>query len=239
MTTTTAHPLGTLAARRRFNKKMRAKGVPAKVCGRCHAVKAHSAFPLARKAADGRDAYCSACARAAVAAHLSDPAKRAAHNARTRSLRAEYARRPIDLGDSHLPKQCTTPAAGGCGRLLTRYEFNRNRSHADFRDPWCRDCKSRRNADRALMHRLRLADYWEEQGIFSCHICAGDFSEDDEIHIDHNWPRALGGTDDIWNLMPAHALCNMSKKDADPWVFLPQSLADAGIDFHAAYRAKP
>ncbi|WP_406717898.1 HNH endonuclease [Streptomyces althioticus] len=138
-----------------------------------------------------------------------------------------------------LPKRCLPPTSGGCGQQLIRGDFPRKRSVADQRHPLCRFCQSRRDADRYLMHRLRLADHWEEQGIFNCHICAGDFSEDDEIHIDHVWPRARGGTDDVWNMYPAHALCNMSKSDADPWEFLPRTLADAGLDFWAAFRAKP
>ncbi|GHA85626.1 hypothetical protein GCM10010330_44910 [Streptomyces tendae] len=55
MTTNTAegHPLSTQAARRRFNKEMRTKGIPAKVCGRCRAVKGVDAF--------SKSGYCAPC----------------------------------------------------------------------------------------------------------------------------------------------------------------------------------
>jgi 5-methylcytosine-specific restriction endonuclease McrA len=117
---------------------------------------------------------------------------------------------------------------------LIRGDFNRNRSNADQRDHWCRDCRARKDANRRLIQRLRLLDYWDEIGVYNCYLCQQEFSDDDEIHVEHVMPRALGGSDDRENLLPAHAACNLRKHDADPWEYLPVVLAERGIDFDRA-----
>ncbi|MGA5434803.1 HNH endonuclease [Streptomyces cellulosae] len=215
------NPLATLSARRRFNKAMRAKRVPAKVCSRCLAVKALSAFRMDRSKPDGRGSYCTACDRATRAEYL-------------REYRAANRSRPLDIGDGHLPKRCAPITSGGCGRLLIRGDFSRKRSSPDQRDQLCRDCMARKDADRRLIKRLRLVEYWDEIGAYTCHLCQRDFAEDDEIHIEHIMPKALGGSDDRENLLPAHAECNMRKSDADPLEYLPVVLAARGIDFFKA-----
>lgn len=43
-----------------------------------------------------------------------------------------------------------------------------------------------------------------------CRLCGKDIPEGD-LHIDHIFPVALGGTDDLDNLQPAHSRCNISK----------------------------
>ncbi|MFD3623240.1 HNH endonuclease [Streptomyces sp. NPDC058698] len=213
----------------------------AKRCGRCGEAKGLREFPLKRSAPDGRYTYCAACVHAVNAARRSDPELRAAElaqqrerrandpelraqrNAQKRSRSAEYARRPIDLGDSHLPKRCTTPAAGGCGRLLTRYEFNRKRSSADFREPWCRACKGRRNAERralkmsAQVEPFSAADqvaHWLDAGYlmtsddrFLCVYCGSAPAE----HEEHVQPLSRGGEHSVWNTAPACEPCNLSK----------------------------
>lgn len=37
------------------------------------------------------------------------------------------------------------------------------------------------------------------------------------LQVDHFEPTAMGGGDDIWNLMPACDRCNASKNGLDPW----------------------
>jgi len=243
----TAHPLATLSARARFNKAMRDKGVPAKVCSRCLAVKALSAFPKNRSKPDGRQSYCKECDRAACAEYraVNAEARRAylreyrAANADTlrEYKRAYYAAnrsRPLDIGDGHLQKRCAPSTSGGCGRLLIRGDFPRKRSNADQRAPLCRECVARRNADRYLIKKLRLAEYWDEIGAYTCYLCQQEFTENDVIHVEHIMPRALGGSDDRENLLPAHAACNLRKHDADPLEYLPVVLAERGIDFYKA-----
>jgi len=43
-----------------------------------------------------------------------------------------------------------------------------------------------------------------------CGLCGGDVAPED-IHIDHIWPRSLGGSNHPDNLQVAHSSCNMSK----------------------------
>ncbi|MBX6361983.1 MAG: HNH endonuclease [Acidobacterium ailaaui] len=93
---------------------------------------------------------------------------------------------------------------------------------------------ARRDANRYLMKKLRLLEYWDEIGAYNCYLCQQEFAADDVIHVEHVMPRALGGTDDRANLLPAHAACNLRKHDADPWEYLPVVLAERGIDFFKA-----
>jgi len=217
----TAHPLASRSARARFNKAMRDKGVPAKVCSRCLAVKAFSAFSMDRSKPDGRGSYCTACNRATSAEH-------------NREYRAANRARPLDIGDGHLRKRCLPVTSGGCGRLLIRGDFGRLRRSHDQRQQLCRDCMARRGADRYLIKKLRLVEYWDEIGAYNCYLCQREFAEDDVIHVEHVMPRALGGSDDRENLLPAHAECNLRKSDADPLEYLPVVLAERGIDFYKA-----
>ncbi len=47
----------------------------------------------------------------------------------------------------------------------------------------------------------------------SCHYCGERLQLDGAWHADHAHPRALGGTDDIINLVAACARCNLAKRD--------------------------
>jgi hypothetical protein len=227
------HPLATRAARRRFNKAMRDKGIPAKACARCLAVKGLTAFQMDRSKPDGRGAYCTACDRARCAEYnaVNAEARRECARKHGREYRAANRARPLDLGDGHLPKRCAPVTSGGCGRELIRGDFNRDRNRSDQRTQLCRDCVARRDANRKLIKRLRLLEYWDEIGVYNCYLCQREFAEDDVIHVEHVMPRALGGTDDRENLLPAHAECNWRKRDADPWEYLPVVLSERGIDF--------
>ena len=44
-----------------------------------------------------------------------------------------------------------------------------------------------------------------------CGICGEDIKAGDAIHIDHIVPFSKGGTSEIDNLQPTHAVCNMRK----------------------------
>lgn len=255
-----ASPLADRTARNRYNKSLRAKGAGAKACSCCHVVRAASQFSPDKRNADGLQSRCKVCDAEystrnaekisvrkrlynAVNADAQREYRRKRYQANaelfresTRNYRAANRSRPLDLGDAHLPKRCTTTANGGCGELLTRGDFPRKRETADQRYPLCRDCRSRRDVDRELIRKLRLHAYWDAAGIYDCYLCGCGFSADDEIHIEHIQPRALGGNDDPANLRPAHAECNMAKSDADPYTYLPRVLAEYGVDFHQAMR---
>jgi len=65
--------------------------------------------------------------------------------------------------------------------------------------------KPKRGPVPKLLRRLVLA----RDGMV-CGICGGSIPEGD-LHIDHIFPVARGGTDDPTNLQPAHSRCNISK----------------------------
>jgi 5-methylcytosine-specific restriction endonuclease McrA len=54
----------------------------------------------------------------------------------------------------------------------------------------------------------RLEVYQRTNGI--CYLCHSFVSFDD-FHIDHVIPLAIGGTNDLSNLLPAHRICNQVK----------------------------
>lgn len=66
-----------------------------------------------------------------------------------------------------------------------------------------------------------------------CYICGFGLLVE-EIAVDHVIPRAKGGTNDPWNLMPVHKSCNSKKRDRlDYPIVLPHlvaELAHIGID---------
>lgn len=44
-----------------------------------------------------------------------------------------------------------------------------------------------------------------------CSLCGLPILRKRDMHLDHRLPRALGGTDALVNLAPAHAACNRRK----------------------------
>ena len=46
-----------------------------------------------------------------------------------------------------------------------------------------------------------------------CHYCRAPLTLDGQWHVEHQMPRALGGTDDAANLVAACAPCNLAKGD--------------------------
>ena len=59
--------------------------------------------------------------------------------------------------------------------------------------------------------RVAIYRKWDACGGL-CYIC-GTHLELNDITVDHVYPAAKGGTNDIQNLMPAHKLCNIRKRD--------------------------
>lgn len=55
-----------------------------------------------------------------------------------------------------------------------------------------------------------LRDFIIERDGLLCGICGLAVPADD-VHIDHVYPRALGGSDEADNLQVAHSRCNMRK----------------------------
>lgn len=53
-----------------------------------------------------------------------------------------------------------------------------------------------------------------------CHYCSRPLTLDGSWHIEHQLPRALGGTDDPLNLVAACGPCNLSKSDQTALEFM-------------------
>lgn len=74
--------------------------------------------------------------------------------------------------------------------------------------------------DAELIEKVRM--YQKVADDITCAYCglrSGD-APHIEFHIDHIWPRALGGTNDDENLCDACAPCNHRKRDKRGWVTL-------------------
>lgn len=59
-----------------------------------------------------------------------------------------------------------------------------------------------------LLLRVAERDKWK------CHVCGQGYISGDPWHIDHDKPRAKGGTNHVKNLRLAHRRCNHGKSDA-------------------------
>lgn len=94
-------------------------------------------------------------------------------------------------------------------------ELNKERLRAQHKERWARYATTFKEFQSVYGSRSprRVAIYrkWDACGEL-CYIC-GFHVELDEIHVDHVFPVAKGGTNDIGNLMPAHRLCNIRKGD--------------------------
>ena len=72
-------------------------------------------------------------------------------------------------------------------------------------------CQSCRQATATGLRRLLPRLIADQKGI--CPICCKLLPEkiSAEIHVDHRWPKAFGGTDDFENLQATHTPCNKGK----------------------------
>lgn len=57
-----------------------------------------------------------------------------------------------------------------------------------------------------------------------CHYCSTPLTLDGKWHIEHAFPRALGGLDEVSNLFAACVPCNLAKRDRTALEFVTQSL---------------
>lgn len=64
----------------------------------------------------------------------------------------------------------------------------------------------------------------------SCHYCNASLKLDGPWHVEHMFPRALGGLDEISNLVAACVPCNLSKRDRTAFEFVLEQQADQNGD---------
>lgn len=142
-----------------------------------------------------------------------NPARRRAQRAQDRAKLRDRTPDEVAAARERLRPQGFKPC-GRCRELLPLDAFGANRSTPDGLRGICRACDA---APKLLRRALPL---WEERGTYACVYCDAPFE-----HVDHAHPRALGGTDDPTNLVPACAECNLSKNDMP----LPVWLAYIGV----------
>lgn len=58
-----------------------------------------------------------------------------------------------------------------------------------------------------------------------CHYCDCDLQVDGDWHVEHQMPKALGGSDEAVNLAAACSPCNLSKSDRSAVEFVSRSTA--------------
>ncbi|MCB2039169.1 MAG: HNH endonuclease, partial [Ottowia sp.] len=68
--------------------------------------------------------------------------------------------------------------------------------------------------------RRRRSIFEQSQG--RCHYCGAALDLTGKWHIEHQLPRALGGTDEGLNLVAACVPCNLSKSDRTAIEFVTQ-----------------
>ncbi|MBZ6088975.1 HNH endonuclease [Streptomyces olivaceus] len=208
MLTNRPAPLSTLAARRKFNSAMRAKGIPAKVCGCCLVVRGHAAFSVDRKAPDGHRGRCRACDVETKAAYHAerrdDPEYRASNAARSARWRAENL-------DKARAKSARWRAENPDKERASSARWTRE-------NPDKARAKSARYRARKVAATVEdfsaedLLDYWDAIGAYDCVFCGADAE-----HVEHFIPLARGGAHSLANQFPACARCNLAKGAADPY----------------------
>jgi 5-methylcytosine-specific restriction endonuclease McrA len=109
--------------------------------------------------------------------------------------------------------------------MLPADAFSRNWTRPDGRASRC-DRNGCRNRHQKLKRDRKLQAYWASRGIdpHSCIYCGGPAEE-----LEHVFPRALGGTDDLSNLAPTCAPCNHGiggKHDLHPVTWLQAAHPD-------------
>ena len=65
-----------------------------------------------------------------------------------------------------------------------------------------------------------------EKSAARCHYCKTVLTLDGKWHVEHMVPRALGGTDDLVNLVAACASCNLAKSDKTAVEFAIRQFCD-------------
>ncbi|WP_069045598.1 HNH endonuclease [Hydrogenophaga sp. RAC07] len=62
-----------------------------------------------------------------------------------------------------------------------------------------------------------------------CHYCSTPLRLDGKWHIEHAFPKALGGLDEITNLFAACVPCNLSKRDRTALEFVTQTIGGQAV----------
>lgn len=155
-----------------------------KACTSCSEVKPKSSFHRDPRRVDGLHSWCKRCFHAHVAS-MRTPEGEAA---RRRAAYADPARRARLLAKH---------------RRWSRANPAKNRQYA------------RRYQARKRAATIGTVDYGAiiERDGMRCHLCVLDIASLTDLHFDHVVPLSRGGEHSMANVKPAHATCNLRKKD--------------------------
>lgn len=87
-----------------------------------------------------------------------------------------------------------------------------------------------RDASPAYVSKRRR-DIFEKCG-GRCHYCSTPLRLDGKWHIEHAFPKALGGLDEITNLFAACVPCNLAKRDRTALEFVTQTIGGRPVSIH-------
>lgn len=217
------HPLKTRESRTAINWVLRDRGVDAKACSKCFAIKALAAFNAKKDASDGLCSYCRDCNAATHAKRMAgDPeyvercrtfgrgyyhANASARREysieyRRRMRKANLAKNADRVQDPNVLKTC----AGQCGRTLPETSFRLDRGMNDGLRLKCRDCADSSRAARSAC----TAAYGDPIGQ-ACYLCMNAITNRAIAQADHLHPTSAGGSDEASNVWWVHAFCNVSR----------------------------
>lgn len=178
-------------------------GIAAARCTRCELWLSSSAFGVRENGKP--QSLCRECAAAVQTGEVAD--RRKARGPEERD--AEFNRlRPAG-------KKCRY-----CRQVLPRDAFAVQARAADGRQAGCKFCTSDLATFKALGGRAAVLESFVERDMVNCQNCHAAFDEATPMHVDHFWPKAVGGPDELWNLQPLCAFCNLSKHDLLPSAWL-------------------
>lgn len=216
------NPLTVRESRAAINWTLHQKGIPAKACSQCFAIKALTSYAGFASAADGLRSYCRSCSAATHAANMTKPEyaeknrmSALAYYHNNAPARREYsvtygrqkrqknaARNAAKTQDPNVLKRCI----GACGRTLPETHFRLDRGQNDGLRTRCRDCADSNQRARRTCIRL----YGSPTGQ-TCYLCMTAITDRTQAHADHLHPTSAGGNEDPANLWWTHEFCNIHR----------------------------
>lgn len=165
-----------------------------KRCAKCQLRLPLSEFPKDRSRPDGVYSYCRLCNYNNARSHaVKNPAKTKAYQ---QKYQAEHKAKKVEYQQRYYKKLRTTDEGVEQIRNICRTRRARKRGNTV-------------NLPTQSQILARIAECNNQ-----CVYCGAPYS-----HLDHAIPVVLGGGDDLWNLLPTCATCNLSKgpKSWDVW----------------------
>lgn len=171
-----------------------------KVCTKCEQWKPLSDFHKEKRCPDGFRPDCKSCRQAYNKQHYAN------NKEHFKEVRARWY-------ESHRDEHRE--------RVLSKRD---PKAHAERTRMWAQTPEGKlKKRENQAVRRTEKGSYRDARGLgrffkdvlerdgMICHICKGEIPSLDDLHFDHVIPISKGGTHDLDNIRPAHALCNRHK----------------------------